>query len=343
MSWVCAMFLVPYNATNVRVRHACCPVVLMPAYRLPSVMSVACVAPSPHCRGSGAGGDQDDAHTSFDAYDRWCKRMEAGEFDPKPGTPGYPARFTKPFLLRSIDKKETFRFFIKEVYGKRRCLASWSWTQKNQNSSYNVSSLNLEILHHKNDCILSIIGFGEIKVSQEMLQSFKGWMKANDFVCISDHTQEEDGNVLEHLVFKLPGTLPGTDLFDAWVTRVMQGGYRHLTHPFLLRSRDHKRTFRFAIYRRPESVLQSCVWTPKQDIDTKTWFQNSQVGVLFEKSSDAEESWEIYISADDFVGCLIIDTHMKREFEAWLSTRAKSKTPKTDPVYYNARGYSYAF
>lgn len=505
------MNLVPYNATNVPVRHACYRVVLVPAYCYPSVVPVTCVAPPCHCSGSGAGGDQHTTHTSLDEYDRWCKRMEAGKFDPKPGTPGYPvrctgvfllrsennkeifvfcikeldnnricsvknlydkqqdwkdvskleltivhrtnghielisdeldgidvsaqmnesfqkwitsngfvrdsysvhegleddtyekvedviyqlhqsfkgadkedkynawrekiqavtyelpdeydlwcekikageldpkpaergypARFTDPILLRSIDKKEIFCFFMKEVYGKRICLARSSSTQKKQNWPYNASRLKLEILHRKNECILSIIGFGDIKVSKEMLQSFRGWIKANDFVCISDSTEEGDGNVVEDLVYKLPDALPNTDLFDAWVARVIQGGYRHLTHPFLLRSSDGKRTFRFAIYRRPESLSQSCVWTPKKDIDTKRWFQNSQVSVLFEKSTE-EELWEIYIFTDDTVSFLIIDKHMKAEFEAWLSKYAKSKTPKTDPVYYNARGYSYAF
>ena len=58
------MNLVPCNATNVPVRHACRPVVLVPVYCHPSVVPMTCVAPSSHCSGSGAYGDQDGAHTS---------------------------------------------------------------------------------------------------------------------------------------------------------------------------------------------------------------------------------------------------------------------------------------
>lgn len=86
MSWVCAIYLVPYNATNVRVRDACYPSVLVRAYLHPSVMRVTCVAPSPHCRGSGAGGDHDNAHTSPSGLDsfKYNKWYETDWYDCRP-------------------------------------------------------------------------------------------------------------------------------------------------------------------------------------------------------------------------------------------------------------------
>ena len=45
-------------------RNECSSASRVPAYCHPSVVPVTCIAPPCHCSGSGAYGDQDDAHTS---------------------------------------------------------------------------------------------------------------------------------------------------------------------------------------------------------------------------------------------------------------------------------------
>jgi hypothetical protein len=65
--------------------------------------------------------------------------------------------------------------------------------------------------------------------------------------------------------------------------------------------------------------------------------------VLFEKDADDDKAWEIYIIKQPHAAFMRINEQMKKEFEAWLAECARSKTPKTNPVYYNARGYSYTF
>lgn len=105
MSWVCAMYLVPYNATS-----SSAPRVLPRRTRAslspPSVMRVTCVAPSPHCRGSGAGGDQDDAHTSPSGLDslKYHKWYETDSYD-KNFPDLQPPDIFDPFLPQPVHYK----------------------------------------------------------------------------------------------------------------------------------------------------------------------------------------------------------------------------------------------
>lgn len=509
------MYLVPYNATNVRVRHAYYPAVFVPAYRHPSVMPVTCVAPLPHCRGSGADGDQDDVHASVDEYDGWRERMEAGEFDPKPGTPGYPARYAGAFLLRSDDGTQLLCFCIKELYENKMCLVKsffdkgtdwkdmsrfelvieyfkngqiclifqvldgdfeeiievsnemkqsfchWitsngfrisnkshadknvsefkcelprtfagedqqheynAWLEKMQAVTYELpdeydlwcekikageldpkpnsrgyparcvgafvlkstdnaerfcfcitekygqrkcfalrydntwikmNTPNFEIYTCKNgQKELDFDHLGGITVTEEMMKYFREWMHLNNFRCILHKVyngEDQDGS--EELKYQLDDTMPGTDLYDVWKAKVTHGFYSrggHLTHPFLLRSTDGKKIWPFCMYRAAESISSICVWTAnpnifKQDTQTRQWNKNSKLDVLFEKDPDDDNAWELYILSEPHAAFMRIDEQMKRGFEAWLAECAIFKTPKTDPVYYNARGYSYAF
>ena len=79
------------------------------------------------------------------------------------------------------------------------------------------------------------------------------------------------------------------------------------------------------------------------DIPTKLWYKQNQLDVLFKTDADEDKAWKLYILIHPHAACMRINEQMKREFEAWLEECAKSKTPKTVPVYYKARGYWYTF